>query len=775
LASADGRADRYRFVVALALFALVGMGIRISFAATREPDPLLYDVRCAPTSADRRPDDRARLIARPGGRGSISAGDPATAEPVGTEALIPLIPPSGSRQHGGLQPGRPGADPVSVLEHKAGLRLFALYAVLTLVPIAVLGFVLAQQFRADLERRGLEEGYATAQAISHSAIGPALSGDTLSDGVSPAERRTLIRASQPLLHSGDVLRIRLRDRVGHVAFDPYHTFAGVKGQTDDEVIEAIGGERIMLLTRLGADRVDGSTTEGERAIEVYTPVFAGNRGEAVGAVEVYVPYAPIAHSLAESEQHMTTLLATGLFALWAILAAITYSVTRRIRRSAQATKELARTDVLTGLGNRVALKRAVDLTVDAESSVLLVLDLADFGRINDTLGHANGDEFLRHVARTLTDLAPPGATVTRIGGDQFGVLLPETTTAATGDYVEAVRAALHTEYTIDGVAVTAEVAIGRVERTPGMDAVELLRRADLACREARSSKAPLVDWSDTLESFDADRLTLISELRHGIAEDQLVLHYQPKVRVDFGALTGVEALVRWEHPTRGLLMPGAFVPAAESTELIVDMTNWVLDAACRQGAIWQSSGRPLPIAVNVSARCLRDSEFSDRVLAALTRYQLRPELLTIEITETAVVSDPDRAAATLRRIARRGIKISLDDFGVGYTSLSQLDTLPIDELKVDRQFVAGLAGGRDGGAVVRAVVSIGHELGMSVVAEGVEDRATIAKLGSLGCDVAQGYEIARPAPVETFEAWWRERNGENEPDDASGQELSAPA
>lgn len=666
-----------------------------------------------------------------------------------------------------------------MLEQKAGLRLFALYALLTLVPIAVLGFVLAQQFRADLEHRGLEEGYATAQAISHSAIGPALSGDTLSDGVSPAERRALIRASQPLLHSGDVLRIRLRDRVGHVAFDPYHTFAGVRGQADDEVTEAIDGERIMLLTRVGADQVDGATTEGDRAIEVYTPVFAGNRGEAVGAVEVYVPYAPIAASLDESARHITTLLVIGLLVLWAILAAVTYSVTRRIRRSAETAKTLARTDVLTGLGNRVALKSSIDRTLDDESSVLLVLDLADFGRINDTLGHANGDEFLRHVARTLTDLAPAGATVTRIGGDQFGVLAPDTTTAATDPFVDAVRAALHSEYTIDGVAVTAEVAIGRVERAHGTDAVELLRRADLACRAARSSKAPLVDWSDTLESFDADRLSLIAELRHGIAEDQLVLHYQPKVRVDFGALTGVEALVRWEHPTRGLLMPGAFVPAAESTELIVDMTDWVLDAACRQAAIWQNSGRPLPVAVNVSARCLRDSEFSDRVLGALTRHELDPGLLTIEITETAVVSDPERAAATLRRLSRRGVKISLDDFGVGYTSLSQLDHLPIDELKVDRQFVAGLAGGRESGAVVRAVVSVGHELGMTVVAEGVEDRATIAKLGSLGCDVAQGYEIARPAAVETFEAWWRERTGDDEPGEGSaagtGAELSAPA
>jgi EAL domain-containing protein (putative c-di-GMP-specific phosphodiesterase class I) len=279
----------------------------------------------------------------------------------------------------------------------------------------------------------------------------------------------------------------------------------------------------------------------------------------------------------------------------------------------------------------------------------------------------------------------------------------------------------------------------------------------VALRAAKQANAPWMSYAPTQEGFDADRLTLVAELRHAIDDDQLVLHYQPKIDTTDGAVTSVEALVRWQHPTRGLLPPGAFVPAAESTELIVGLTDWVVDRACAQSAAWQAEGISLPIAVNVSARCLRDHEFADRMLAALQRHGVASDLITIEITETAVISDPDRAAATLRRLAERGMGVAIDDFGVGYTSLAQLDHLPISELKIDREFVASMARGADGDAVVRAVVSLGHGLGMTVVAEGVEDDTTLSLLAEIGCDVAQGYAIARPAPAADFEDWLRTR------------------
>ena len=304
--------------------------------------------------------------------------------------------------------------------------------------------------------------------------------------------------------------------------------------------------------------------------------------------------------------------------------------------------------------------------------------------------------------------------------------------------------------------------MGRVEGHHGSDAAELLRQAGVACRCAKAAKVPELEYEPTLEGFDADRLTLVGELRHSIDSEHLVLHYQPKIATADGRVVGVEALLRWQHPTRGLLMPGVFLPAAESTQLILALTDWVVDAACRQAITWQECGRPIPIAVNVSARCLRDPAFPDRVLGALVRHGLPPNLLSIEITETAVISDPGRAASALRRLAERGIKISIDDFGVGYTSLGQLHQLPIHELKIDQQFVTPLLTAPDGRAVVRALVSLGHELGMNVVAEGVEDDPTLDAIAAIGCDIAQGYGIARPAPADTFERWLSARSAATE-------------
>ena len=332
-------------------------------------------------------------------------------------------------------------------------------------------------------------------------------------------------------------------------------------------------------------------------------------------------------------------------------------------------------------------------------------------------------------------------------------MLPGTDRRAADSVVDRIRRGLLTEVDLGGVAVTAEIAVGRVEGRAGDDPSEMIRQANVACRAAKRAKVPLLDYEPALEGFDADRLTLVTELRHSIDAEHLVLHYQPKVAIADDRVVGVEALLRWQHPTRGLLMPGAFLPATESTELIIEVTDWVLDTACSQAARWAEAGRPVPVAVNVSARCLRDGSFADRVFAALIRHRLPVGLLTVEITETAVISDPARAASTLRRLAERGVKISIDDFGVGYTSLGHLDRLPIDELKIDRQFVAPLVTGADHGAIVRAVVSMGHQLGMTVVAEGVEDDDTLDALAEIGCDIAQGYGIARPAPVEVIDAW----------------------
>jgi diguanylate cyclase (GGDEF) domain len=665
-----------------------------------------------------------------------------------------------------------------VRRQHSGFGLFVFYAITTLIPIVILGVVLAQSFRTDLEHRGIEQGGAVAESVARSAIDPTLSGDSLADGPTPAERRALSIVAAQLLQNGDALQIRIRDSVGHIVFDPRTPERQPFGPADREVVDAIKGHPVRLLTRLNADEVDHAQSLGVRAVEVYTPISAASHGgRALGALEIYVPFAPIAASINDSSRHTTLLLVIGLLALWLILGSISWSVTRRLRRSAATNKQLARKDALTGLANRTAMAdqlRHILASADPGEPVTVVTaDLDDFSRINEVLGHENGDRFLCHIAARVRDTVAPTDTVARLGADEFGLVLPDTDARRAAIVIAAVRRALLDEVELGGIALSTDVTFGVVHGESGDDAGELLRRASLACRAAKRVKAPVLTYDESLEDFDADRLILIAELRHSIDGANLVLHYQPKVATVDGAVVGVEALLRWQHPKLGLLMPAAFLPAAESTELIIPLTDWVVDAACRQAATWHSEGRDLPIAVNVSARCLRDSAFADRVLATLMRYRLPAKLISIEVTETAVISDPARAAATLRRLAERGMSISIDDFGVGYTSLGHLDQLPIDEIKIDRQFVAPLVTGPDAGAVVRAVVSLGHELGMTVVAEGVEDDITFATLKDLGCDLAQGYGIARPAPVDQLEQWLATRVIEpaNRPDSAP---ITAP-
>ena len=371
------------------------------------------------------------------------------------------------------------------------------------------------------------------------------------------------------------------------------------------------------------------------------------------------------------------------------------------------------------------------------------------------LGPENGDRFLVHVADRLREVVSTDDVVGRIGGDEFGIISDTGEARVTDRLIADVRRALLEEIEVGGVELAAEVAVGRVVAYPYDTASEILRRSGVACRAAEAANAEIVDYDPSLEHFDTDRLALVAELRHNIDSGQLVLHYQPKIASRDGKVIGVEALLRWQHPTRGLLPPGAFLPAVESTEIIVELTDWVVDEAARQAAEWEAADLHVPIAVNVSARCLRDPAFADRLIGALIRRKVSPDLISIEITETAVIADPQRAAATLRRLAARGIKISIDDFGVGFTSISHLETLPIDELKIDRQFIASMFDVGGSPAMVRGIISLGHELGMSVVAEGVEDETTLATLTQIECDIAQGYLIARPAPAAEFERWIR--------------------
>ncbi|MEP6625537.1 MAG: bifunctional diguanylate cyclase/phosphodiesterase [Acidimicrobiia bacterium] len=646
---------------------------------------------------------------------------------------------------------------------RTGFGLFAFYAIVTLIPIAILGALLQQSIRTDLDHRGLDQGMAVANSVARASIDPILSGDTLADGVTAAERSALLKVAMSLADSGDALQLRIRDRLGHVVFDPRAPDRGPTGGPDEEVQKAIGDAPVRLLTRLNADEIDTAKQLGQQAIEIYTPIRSTQSGPALGALEIYVPYSPIAASIDQNARHLTTLLIGGLAGLWMLLAIISWSVTRRLRRAASVQQRLAREDSLTGLANRSALLEQLNERLVASTPshpvTVAVLDLDGFAHVNKVLGPVNGDRFLRHAADRLRETAATDDVVARLGGDQFAMVFVDTNGRQADALIARIRRALLAEVELGGIELASEVTIGLVQGADGDDPGELLRQAGVACRSAKRDNAPVLSYDVTLEGFDADRLRLVTELRHSINSAALALHYQPKIATVSGQVIGVEALLRWHHPTRGLLLPGAFLPSAESTELILPMTDWVVDEACRQAAIWQDAGLDLPIAVNISARCLRDPTFADRVLTTLMRHHVKADRLAIEVTETAVISNPDRAAATLRRLAQRGMTVSIDDFGVGYTSLGLLDRLPISEIKIDQQFVRPLSMGIRAGAIARGIILLGHELGLTVVAEGVEDDETLASLTELGCDLAQGYLIARPAPVDDFERWLTERPG----------------
>lgn len=429
-------------------------------------------------------------------------------------------------------------------------------------------------------------------------------------------------------------------------------------------------------------------------------------------------------------------------------------------------QHLTQHDPLTKLPNRARLTHEVDRALRAHheldgSTAVLLFDLDRFKEINDTFGHEQGDRLLVQVADRMRATLREGDVLARLGGDEFVVLMASIT-----DPAQAVRTAerliaeVNRPMPVGGISLHVESSVGiAVSPGHGTTAYDLLRCADIAMYEAKRNQLGIAVYDPSADRHTPDRLTLLADLREALTRiDQLNLHYQPMVGLETGRVVAAEALLRWNHPERGMVMPNDFIPLAESTGLIHTMTLYVLDHAARQLALWQEAGLELSVAVNVSTRSLLDEEFPDTVMDTLRRHGVDPRRMRLEITESTIMEDPVRAVETLIRLSEYGIKLSIDDFGTGHSSLSYLKQLPVDELKVDRTFVMDLMSNEDDAVLVQAVVDLGHNLGLHVVAEGVEDAETLRTLSGLGCDVAQGFHLSRPIPARQATEWIRAWN-----------------
>ncbi len=429
-------------------------------------------------------------------------------------------------------------------------------------------------------------------------------------------------------------------------------------------------------------------------------------------------------------------------------------------------------DALTDLPNRMLLHQRVQSSIvearrESHGLALFLLDLDRFKEVNDTLGHPAGDALLEVVARRLLGAVRPVDTVARLGGDEFAVLLPDVQAQDAIEVAGRIRTALAEPFRLDGVLMDVDVSIGIALYPENGDDVEvLMRRADVAMYVAKGEGTGIELYDVARDPNSPARLGTVTALREALDHGGLELHYQPKVQLSDGSVVGLEALVRWRHPERGLVPPDEFVPLAERTGLVHKLTAWVLRAALDQVADWWAAGFEVPVAVNVSMRDLQDTDLAGLVVAELDAHGLPPEALVLEVTESVLVQDPGRAVGMLRELAELGVSSSLDDFGTGYSSLLLLEKLPVAEIKIDRSFVRALDEGGDF-SMVRSIVGFAHGLGLSVVAEGVESAVSWKVLREMGCDVAQGFRVSRPMPGPDATAWLQERVGRTPPQRAA--------
>jgi diguanylate cyclase (GGDEF)-like protein len=636
-------------------------------------------------------------------------------------------------------------------------RLVLRFALLTGVSLAIASVAIFLMVRGFVTAQAQDAVEQNTRFVAEAVLSRELEPKDFAGRPTPARRAELNRLFRQQVMIDDVESAALYDTSGRLTYSTGQDVATgtAPARAAAAVRETLDGQRI----RTAVEKTRAPDGSSRTVLRQLVPIWFGDR--AGGVLVTERDYAPIARSVRATFVPIALVLEVLLLALFVSLFPVLRRATRQIDSHMEEIEHQALHDSLTGLPNRVLFQDRIELALanarrSGGRAAVLLLDLDGFKEINDALGHASGDELLRELAVRLRGTLRDTDTVARLGGDEFGVVMPAEGADDVRETARRIHDAVEEPFGIGGLSLAVKASVGGVLfPDDASDADTLVRFADVAMYAAKRNRTRIELYNPAADVSTRESLTLGTELRQALDTGGIVAHYQPKVEVSSGRVVGAEALVRWDHPDRGLVLPSQFLPVVEKAGLMGSLTTLVLRHAAADAAAWARDGLDLGIAVNVDVDALLDPSFPRRVAEILEEMELAPELLTIELTETSLIADPVRAGRVARELSSVGVRLSIDDFGTGYSSLAYLTALPLAELKIDRSFVGRMTESPMDMAIVRTILDLGSNFELSVVAEGIESTETREMLEQLGCTLAQGYAFGNPMSAGRLTAFLR--------------------
>jgi diguanylate cyclase (GGDEF)-like protein len=649
-------------------------------------------------------------------------------------------------------PGRPHRAPSTDPP-----RLVLRFAVSTCIALALAAAAILLVVRHYNTVQAERAATSEARVISSSVLRGSLLGSDFARAVPERRRSTLDQLFEEHVLAEGVLLVNLYDENGTVTYSTDHRLIGTRAASTGHIREALAGTIRGDVTSLRHGAADKPRT---KALRTYAPVAVPG---GTGVVAIFQDYGPIARAAEATFVPVAAIFEVVLLLLFLTLVPILRRVTQRIRRQMEEIERRALYDELTGLPNRTLFGDRIEQAIAAAGqephpAAVMLLDVDGFREVNDALGHETGDRLLQEVAGRLGETVRSSETLARLGGDEFGILLSPGSDEDATALAARIHGVLETPFSLSGFPLEIAVSVGIAAYPEHGDSVDtLLQHADVAMYVAKDGHAGTALYESDQDTSDAARLALAGELRGAIDNEELVVHFQPKAELESGLIVGVEALVRWQHPERGFIPPDEFIPIAERTGLIKPLSQYVVASALRQCGEWRAAGFDLHVAVNLTIPDLLDFELPDRIGELLAETGVRPGQLELEVTETTILADPFRVRQVLNRLNEMGLRLAIDDFGTGYSSLAYLKNLPVHTIKIDRSFVMGMCEDASDATIVRSTIDLGRNLGLGVVAEGIESQEVWDALRADGCSLAQGYFISRPASAEYLKPILEER------------------